>query len=72
MGVATEGKNAITEVKCQSVSSLQSLLDNYREAQHIYPLKRFALKFLADAYLDIERKLEDSIEECIWGFMELM
>lgn len=72
MGIATEGKNAITEVKCQSVCTLQSLLDTYRESEHIYPLKRYVLKFLADAYLDIERKLEDSLEECIWTFLEFI
>lgn len=72
MSVATEGKNAITEVKCQSVVSLQNCLDTYREAQHIYPLKNYVLKFLADAYLDIERKVEDTIEECTWAFLELI
>ncbi len=37
--IGTEGKNAITEVKCQSHISLETLVKLYKAADFVYPLK---------------------------------
>ena len=67
--VATEGKNGVTEVKCQNMMKLNDILELYARADLLYPLKLRALQFLIDAYLDIEKQVPDETEDFIWSIL---
>jgi hypothetical protein len=71
-GVATEGKNAVTEIKTQSLLSLGSLTELYRVADILYPYKMWLLYFFIHAYVDIEKTVPDETEKYIWETIELI
>lgn len=69
MAVATRGKNAITEVMCQSILSAKDFILCYKEAKFMYTYKIALVEFFIDAYLDIEKDVPSSLQEDIWQFV---
>lgn len=72
MAVATRGKNAITEVMCQSLLPGQEFIKCYQEAKYLYNYKIALVEFFIDAYLDIEKDVPQSLQEDIWEFVSLL
>jgi len=72
MAVATRGKNAITEVMCQSLLPGPEFVKLYREAKFLYNYKTALVEYFIDAYLDIEKDVPPSLQEDIWEFVEML
>jgi hypothetical protein len=57
MSVGTEGLNAVTEVKCQSLLTIKHLIAMLKLSDFHYLLKFNLLYFFIQAHLDIEKSL---------------
>jgi len=70
MAVATEGLNATTEVKCQSVLPISRLRKMISECSMLYPLKHYLVHFFIDGFIDIEKDVPNDLSENIWLMLE--
>ena len=60
LSVATEGKNSITESKCQALFPLETLKELYALAKECYMLKFSIVSFFYHSYIDTEYDLTES------------
>lgn len=72
MAVATRGKNAITEVMCQSLLPAPDFIKCYKEAKFVYTYKTALVEYFVDAYLDIEKDVPPNLQDDIWEFTSLL
>lgn len=72
MSVATRGKNAITEVMCQSLLPGKEFINCYKEAKFLYTYKIALVEYFIDAYLDIEKDVPPNLQDDIWHFVGML
>lgn len=72
MATATRGKNAITEVMCQSLLQGPDFISCYQEAKFLYSYKTSLVEFFIDTYLDIEKDVHPNLQSDIWRFVEIL
>lgn len=70
MAIGTEGKNAIAEVKCQSVLPMSVCLDMYHALGINYIFKYQLTQFIIHAYFDIEKSINEDEAERAWAIVE--
>jgi hypothetical protein len=59
LAFTAEGKNAITETRCQDKLPVQDILDNMSLADFCFPLKSALVYFMDAVYFDIEKDVSD-------------
>ena len=72
MATATKGKNAITEVMCQSLLPASEFIKCFEEAKFMYNYKIALLQYFIDAYLDIDKDVPTALQDDIWNFVGLL
>lgn len=72
MASATRGKNAITEVICQSLLPAPEFIKCFQEARFMYNYKIALLQFFIDTYLDIDKDVPTALQEDIWKLVSLL
>lgn len=72
LAVSGSGRNAMTELKCQSFLSIKDITENMRISQFCFPLKDALLDFLLEIYLDTEKEISDDYHQTLWDVVECM
>ena len=72
MAVATQGKNSITEIMCQSLFSVPALIKCFKEAKFAYTYKIALMQFFLDAYLDIEKDVPQELQDGIPEILDML
>ena len=72
MAVATQGKNSITEIMCQSLFPVAAIIKWFKEAKFAYTYKIALMQFFLDAYLDIEKDVSTELQDAIPEILNML
>lgn len=72
LSISGGGRNAMTELKCQSFFSIRDIVENLKISQFCYVMKDACLDFLLQIYLDTEKDISEDYHLSLWEVIEIM
>ncbi len=72
LAFTAEGKNGITETRCQEKFPVLDILENMKLADFCYPLKSALVYFMDAVYFDIEKDISDENIKRFFSFINII